>query len=52
MQKTYTYPRYDYRQSDEQRAEALMKSAKEDAAKRWSLYRQMAAIQYGNPEEK
>jgi len=51
----YAYNETRYRmllQSDEQRAEALMKSAKEDAAKRWSLYRQMAAIQYGNPEEK
>ena len=34
-------------QSDEQRAETLMRSARSDAAKRWQLYQQMAAIQYG-----
>jgi pyruvate-ferredoxin/flavodoxin oxidoreductase len=33
-------------QADEQRAEMLMKSAREDVDKRWNLYKQMAAIQY------
>ncbi len=32
--------------ADEARAEALMKAAKDDVAKRWNLYKQMAAIQY------
>jgi pyruvate-ferredoxin/flavodoxin oxidoreductase len=46
----YAYNETRYRmllQSDEQRAEALMRSARSDAAKRWQLYQQMAAIQYG-----
>ena len=41
-------------QSDEERAEMLMQNASQEAVKRWNLYRQMAAIQYGNgsnPEE-
>jgi len=29
----------------------LMKSAKEDVAKRWELYKQMAAIQYTASDE-
>jgi hypothetical protein len=33
-------------QSDEARAEMLMREAKSDVTKRWSLYQQMAAIQY------
>ena len=33
-------------QSDEARAEELMKHAHEDVTKRWELYRQMAAIEY------
>jgi hypothetical protein len=33
-------------QSDEARAEMLMHAAKADVARRWSLYQQMAAIQY------
>jgi pyruvate-ferredoxin/flavodoxin oxidoreductase len=35
-------------QSDEARAEALMDLSKKDVATRWSLYRQMAAMQYGD----
>jgi len=45
----YAYNETRYRmllQSDEARAEALMKSAKQDVATRWELYKQMAAIQY------
>ena len=41
-------------QSDEERAEMLMKAAQADAERRWSLYEQMAAMDYsfGNkPEE-
>jgi len=51
----YAYNETRYRmllQSDEARAEALMKSACEDVTKRWELYKQMAAIQYKAPEEK
>jgi hypothetical protein len=33
-------------QSDEARAEALMKLAKKDVKGRWDLYRQMAAMHY------
>ncbi len=50
----YAYNETRYRmllQSDEARAEMLMHSAKEDVAKRWSLYQQMASIQY-KAEEK
>ena len=49
----YAYNETRYRmllQSDEHRAEELMKEAKEDATKRWNLYRDMAAIQY-SPEK-
>jgi len=45
----YAYKETRYRmllQSDEARAEMLMKSAHEDVSKRWELYKQMAAIQY------
>jgi pyruvate-ferredoxin/flavodoxin oxidoreductase len=45
----YAYNETRYRmlmQADEARAEFLMTQAKEDVAKRWNLYRQMAAIQY------
>jgi len=40
-------------QSDEQRAEMLMKAAKHDVERRWDLYRQMAAMHYngGNGNE-
>jgi pyruvate-ferredoxin/flavodoxin oxidoreductase len=45
----YAYNETRYRmllQSDETRAEMLMKSAKQDVAQRWELLKQMAAIQY------
>ncbi|HAD06017.1 MAG TPA: pyruvate:ferredoxin (flavodoxin) oxidoreductase, partial [Anaerolineaceae bacterium] len=45
----YAYNETRYRmllQSDESRAEALMKQAREDAIRRWKLYQQMASIQY------
>ena len=45
----YAYNETRYRmllQSDETRAEFLMKEARDDVDKRWELYRQMAAIQY------
>jgi pyruvate-ferredoxin/flavodoxin oxidoreductase len=53
----YAYNETRYRmllQSDEQRAEALMKLAQKDVRGRWDLYRQMAAMHYegdgdGNP---
>ncbi len=38
-------------QSDEQRAELLMKQAQEDVKGRWNLYRQMAAMHYDGPME-
>ncbi len=47
----YAYNETRYRmlvQADEARAEMLMKFAREDVRKRWELYKQMAAIQYGN----
>jgi pyruvate-ferredoxin/flavodoxin oxidoreductase len=36
-------------QSDEQRAEMLMKQAQQDVKGRWDLYRQMAAMHYDGP---
>ena len=48
----YAYNETRYRmllQSDEQRAEALMKLAQRDARSRWDLYRQMAALHYDIP---
>jgi pyruvate-ferredoxin/flavodoxin oxidoreductase len=52
----YAYNETRYRmlvQSDEARAEKLMELAREDVAKRWNLYRQMAEIQYkSNGDEK
>jgi pyruvate-ferredoxin/flavodoxin oxidoreductase len=40
-------------QSDEQRAEALLKLSRKDAQARWSFYSQLAAMHYGeNPEQK
>lgn len=45
----YAYNETRYRmlvQADEARAEMLMQQAREDARKRWELYKQMAAIQY------
>jgi pyruvate-ferredoxin/flavodoxin oxidoreductase len=51
----YAYNETRYRmlvQADENRAEMLMKSAREDVRKRWDLYKQMASIQYKAEEEK
>jgi pyruvate-ferredoxin/flavodoxin oxidoreductase len=52
----YAYNETRYRmllQSDEQRAEALMKQAEKDIQGRWNLYRQMAAMHFdgGNGKE-
>ncbi|MEW6650126.1 MAG: pyruvate:ferredoxin (flavodoxin) oxidoreductase [Chloroflexota bacterium] len=50
----YAYNETRYRmllQSDEARAEALMRQARVDAAKRWKLYQQMAAIQYNGQSD-
>jgi pyruvate-ferredoxin/flavodoxin oxidoreductase len=47
--KDYAYNETRYRmllQSDEERAETLMKMAQSDAKKRWELYKQMAEIEY------
>jgi pyruvate-ferredoxin/flavodoxin oxidoreductase len=38
-------------QSDEARAEALLKLSREDAKARWNFYSQMAAMHYGNGAE-
>jgi pyruvate-ferredoxin/flavodoxin oxidoreductase len=38
-------------QSDEERAEALMKLAQADATKRWNLYKQMAEIEYNTSNQ-
>jgi len=49
----YAYNETRYRmltQTDEQRAEALMKLAQKDAEQRWKLYSQMAAI-FGNGKQ-
>jgi pyruvate-ferredoxin/flavodoxin oxidoreductase len=50
----YAYNETRYRmllQSDEARAEMLMKQARGDVQKRWELYRQMAEIEYKASEE-
>ncbi len=39
-------------QSDEERAEALLKLSKEDSKARWSFYSQLAAMHYGQTENK
>jgi len=47
----YAYNETRYRmlvQSDEQRAEMLLKQAQQDVKSRWELYKQMAAMHYGN----
>ena len=47
----YVYNETRYRmlvQSDESRAEMLLKEAQQDVKSRWSLYEQMAAMHYGN----
>jgi len=49
----YAYKETRYRmlvQSDEKRAELLMKLANEDVVSRWNLYKQMAQINYGSDE--
>ena len=51
----YAYNETRYRmllQSDEQRAEALMKLAEKDVKGRWELYRQMAAMHYDGSNDK
>ena len=50
----YAYNETRYRmllQSNEERAEMLMKKAKHDASSRWDLYSQMAKMHYGDEEE-
>jgi len=50
----YAYNESRYRmllQSDEQRAELLMKQAQKDVKGRWDLYRQMAAMHYEGPQD-
>jgi pyruvate-ferredoxin/flavodoxin oxidoreductase len=50
----YAYNETRYRmllQSNEERAEMLMKKAKHDASSRWDLYSQMAQMHYGDDEE-
>jgi len=47
----YAYNETRYKmltQMDEERAEELMREAQQDAKSRWTLYQQMAAMQYGN----
>lgn len=47
----YAYNETRYKmlvQSDEQRAEMLLKQAQQDVKSRWELYKQMAAMHYGN----
>jgi len=49
----YAYNESRYRMllhSDETRAEMLMKKAEYDAKQRWELYRQMATLQYNEPQ--
>jgi pyruvate-ferredoxin/flavodoxin oxidoreductase len=51
----YAYNETRYKmltQIDEARAEKLMKEAQHDAKARWTLYQQMAAMHYGNGQEK
>ncbi|MBN2550320.1 MAG: pyruvate:ferredoxin (flavodoxin) oxidoreductase [Anaerolineales bacterium] len=51
----YAYNESRYRmlvQTDEQRAEMLIKQAQKDADGRWAMYRQMAAMQYDAGEDK
>jgi len=51
----YAYNETRYRmllQSDETRAEALMRQARNDVKRRWELYRQMAQIEYNTSEQK
>jgi len=49
--KDYAYNETRYRmlvQSDEQRAEELLKLAQQDVQSRWNYFKQMAAMHYGN----
>jgi pyruvate-ferredoxin/flavodoxin oxidoreductase len=51
----YAYNETRYKmltQMNEDRAEELMKEAQHDAKARWTLYQQMAAMHYGNGDEK
>jgi pyruvate-ferredoxin/flavodoxin oxidoreductase len=51
----YAYNETRYKmltQMDEQRAEDLMKEAQHDAKSRWTFYQQMAAMHYGNGNDK
>jgi pyruvate-ferredoxin/flavodoxin oxidoreductase len=51
----YAYNETRYKmlvQMDESRAEQLMQEAQHDAKSRWTLYQQMAAMHYGNGNEK
>lgn len=53
--KDYAYNENRYRslvQTDETRAQMLMKEAQDDAVQRWMTYKQLAAIQYGPVEPK
>ncbi len=53
--KDYAYNETRYRmlvQSNEERAEALLKLAQGDALERWQKYSQMAAISYGEAQPK
>jgi pyruvate-ferredoxin/flavodoxin oxidoreductase len=48
QQYAYNETRYSMLvQSDEQRAEMLLKQAQQDVKSRWELYKQMAAMHYG-----
>jgi pyruvate-ferredoxin/flavodoxin oxidoreductase len=50
----YLYNETRYRmlvQSDEARAEMLLKQAQEDVKSRWNFYKQMAAMHYGEGQE-
>jgi len=50
----YVYNETRYRmllQTDEQRAEMLLKQAQQDVKSRWNYYRQMAAMHYGDGNE-
>lgn len=47
-QYAYNEPRYKMlTQTDEERAEMLLKQAQQDVKSRWELYKQMAAMHYG-----
>jgi pyruvate-ferredoxin/flavodoxin oxidoreductase len=49
QQYAYNETRYSMLvQTDEQRAEMLLKQAQQDVKSRWELYKQMAAMHYGN----